>query len=108
MKKNNNNNNIKWTIEIVNILFTTLSEIINSNINTLTNKNAVIKYLKANKNSNEIVNLINKLNNCKLEKITAYYYNSNYIGIQKRFDNKISKEILDICFFNEREEKVKW
>jgi hypothetical protein len=85
-----------------------LSKIIDSNINILTNKNAVIKYLRANKNNNEVVNLINKLNNIKLEKITAYYYNSNYIGIQKRFNNKIPKEILDICFFMEREEKVKW
>ena len=85
-----------------------MSKIIHSNINILTNKNAVIKYLKANKNSNEVVNLINKLNNIELQKITAYYYNSNYINIQKRFDNKIPKQILDICFFMEQEEKVKW
>ena len=104
---NNTNTKQKWPIELVNILFTKLSIIINENKDTLSDKNKVIKYLKDNKNSKSVVNLIESLNYINLEKITTYYYNSTYDHIRKKFD-KIQKDILDICFFHDVEPKVKW
>jgi len=101
------NNNIQWKPTLVHKLFTILSNIIQSNKNTLTTKNEVIRYLKANKDNEDVLSLINTLNISKLDTITAYYYNSKYSKCLYKFD-KLPKDILDICFFQTREEKIKW